>query len=127
MRKAEAEADAGIKNKQNTPLTQMFTRKDLILLHKYKDESYKKALVESVTSLARHQVFRAAMNGETIARISLQWASSKEELEDLKKEETQVRDLLSESFKDSKIDVEINNISFIFYQFWEIAVRVNWG
>jgi hypothetical protein len=67
------------------------------------------------------------MNGETIARISLQWASSKEELEDLKKEETQVRDLLSESFKDSKIDVEINNISFIFYQFWEIAVRVNWG
>lgn len=105
----------------------MFTRKDLILLHKYKDENYKKALVESVISLARHQVFRSAMNGETIARISMKWASSKEELEDLKKEETQVRDLLFESFKDSKIDVEINNISFIFYQFWEIVVRVTWG
>jgi hypothetical protein len=67
------------------------------------------------------------MNGDTVARISIQWASSKEELEELKREETQVRDILAESFKDSKINVDINNISFIFYNFWEIVVRVNWG
>ena len=104
-----------------------FTRKDLILLHKYKDENYKRALVESVLSLARHQVFRTAMSGDTMARISLHWASSKEELADLKKEEAQVRELLQQSFPDSKIEIETNNISFIIYQFWEIVVKVNWG
>ena len=37
-----------------------YTRKDLILLHKYKDESYKKALVDRVVTSAKTEVLRVA-------------------------------------------------------------------
>ena len=104
-----------------------FTRKDLILLQKYKDENYKRALVDSVVSLAKHQVFRSAMSGETMARIGLQWAANRKESEELQKEEQQVRDQLKESFPDSRIEVDTNIVSFIIYEFVEIVVKVNWG
>lgn len=104
-----------------------FTRKDLILLQKYKDENYKRALVDSVVSLAKHQVFRAAMGGETMARIGLQWAANRKEAEDLQKEEQQIREFLKESFPDSRIEVDTNIVSFIIYEFVEIIVKVNWG
>ena len=47
-----------------------FSRKDLILLHKYKDDNYRKALIEHVVSLVKYEVFRSAMRGETIVRVS---------------------------------------------------------
>ena len=104
-----------------------FTRKDLILLQKYKDENYKRALVDSVVSLAKHQIFRSAMGGETMARVGMQWASTRKESEELQKEEQQVRDLLKESFPDSRVEVDTNIVSFIIYEFVEIVVKVNWG
>lgn len=104
-----------------------FTRKDLILLQKYKDENYKRALVDSVVSLAKHQVFRSAMSGEVTARVSLQWASNRKESEELQKEEQQVRDQLKETFPDSKVEVDTNIVSFIIYEFIEIIVKVNWS
>ena len=104
-----------------------FTRKDLILLQKYKDENYKRALVDSVVSLAKHQVFRSAMGGETMARVGMQWASTRKESEELQKEEQQVRDLLKEAFPDSRVEVDTNIVSFIIYEFVEIVVKVNWG
>ena len=105
----------------------MYSRKDLILLHKYKDESYKKALVERIVSQSKSEVFRMAMNGDTLARVSSSWASSKEELANLKKEEQLIRDSLNTFFPDSKVDIELNHISFIIYEFWEIVVKVNWS
>ena len=105
----------------------MYSRKDLILLQKYKDESYRKALVERVVSQAKAEVFRTAMNGDTLARVSSAWANSSEELALLKKEEQLVRDTLYAFFPDSKIDIEINVVSFIIYSFWEIVVKINWS
>ena len=105
----------------------MYSRKELILLQKYKDESYRKALVERIVSQAKAEVFRAAMAGETLARVSSSWASSSEELATLKKEEQVVRDSLNSFFPDSKIELEINVVSFIVYSFWEIVVKVNWS
>jgi hypothetical protein len=105
----------------------MYSRKDLILLHKYKDESYKRALVERVVSLTKSEVFKAAMKGETLARISSEWASSQEQLASLQKEEQVVRDQLHTAFPDAKIEVDINSISFFFFSFWEIVVKVNWS
>ena len=104
-----------------------FTRKDLILLQKYKDENYKRALVDSVVSLAKHQVFRSAMGGETMARVGMQWASTRKESEELQKEEQQVRDILKGEFPDSKVEVEVIFTSMIFYETVEIVVKVNWG
>ena len=104
-----------------------YTRKDLILLHKYKDESYKKALVDRIVTYAKTEVLRVAMLGDTIARISATWASTKSELEGLKKEEGIVLEQLKELFKDSKIDITTNCVSFIVYEFWEIVVKVDWS
>lgn len=104
-----------------------FTRKDLILLQKYKDENYKRGLVDSVVSLTKHQVFRTAMSGETMARINLSWAANRKEMEELQKEEQKVRDLVKEAFPDSKIDVQTNHVNFVIYEFVEIVVIVNWG
>ena len=104
-----------------------FSRKDLILLHKYKDDTYKQALVEHTVSLVKHEVFRLAMKGETMARISCNWASSQSELEGLVKEEQQVREQVKEVFKDSAVEVETTMISLLFYQFWEIVIKVNWS
>ena len=76
-----------------------YTRKDLILLHKYKDESYKKALVDRVVTYAKTEVLRVAMLGDTIARISAGWASTKAEMESLKKEESLILEELKTVFK----------------------------
>ena len=62
-----------------------------------------------------------------MARIGLQWASTRKESEELQKEEQQVRDLLKDSFPDSKVEVDTNVVSFIIYEFVEIIVKVNWG
>ena len=105
----------------------MYSRKDLILLYKYKDDSYKKALVDRIVCQAKAEVFKAAMQGDTIARISSAWANSKEEVEDLKKEKDAILEQLSTIFKDAIIDIETNLISFVIYQFWEIVVKVNWS
>lgn len=105
----------------------IFSRKDLILLHKYKDDNYKRALIDSVVSITKHQVFRTAMQGDTMARTSLAWASSQKELADLQKEESAVRQLIGEAFSDAKIDIQINHISLIIYEFWEIVVKVDWS
>jgi len=105
----------------------MFTRKDLILLQKYKDDNYKNALTDSIISLAKYQIFRSAMAGDTMARVSMNWASNKIELGDLQKQEQIVRDNLKEIFRDSKIEVETNHINLLFYEFWEIVVKANWN
>jgi hypothetical protein len=104
-----------------------FSRKDLILLHKYKDENFKKALVEYTVGLVKHEVFRLAMKGETMARVACDWAHTQAELDGLAKEEQQVRELVKEAFKDSVVQVDTTKVSLIFYQFWEIVVTVNWG
>jgi hypothetical protein len=83
--------------------------------------------VEHAVSLVKHEVFRLAMKGETIARTSCNWASSKAELESLAKEEKQVREQVKEIFKDSIVDVETVKIGLVFYEFWEIVIKVNWG
>jgi len=46
-----------------------FSRKDLILLQKYKDDNYRKALIEHVVSLVKYEVFRSAMRGETVVLV----------------------------------------------------------
>jgi hypothetical protein len=104
-----------------------YTRKDLILLHKYKDEFYRKALVDRIVSSAKTEVLRVSMMGDTIARISASWAFTKEELESLKKEQDLVHQQLKDIFKDSKIDITTNCVSFIIYEFWEIVVKVDWS
>jgi len=104
-----------------------FSRKDLILLQKYKDDNYKRALVEHTVSLVKYEVFRLAMKGETMARISCNWATTQAELETLAKEEQQVREQVKEVFKDSIVEVETTMISLVFYQFWEIIIKVNWS
>jgi len=104
-----------------------YTRKDLILLHKYKDESYKKALVDRVVTYAKTEVLRVAMLGDTIARISAGWASTKAEMESLKKEESLILEELKTVFKDARIEIITNCVSFIVYEFWEIVVKVDWS
>jgi hypothetical protein len=104
-----------------------FSRKDLILLHKYKDDSYRKALVEYVVSLVKYEVFRSAMRGETVVRVCCTWANTKEEVESLAKEESTVKEQIQSTFKDSVVDIQIGIISLIFYSFWEIVINVNWG
>jgi hypothetical protein len=104
-----------------------FSRKDLILLQKYKDDKYKLALIDSVVSLTKHQVFRTAMQGDTLARISLAWANSQQELADLQKEESAVRQLIQSAFSDARVDIQTNHISFVIYEFWEIVVKVYWS
>jgi hypothetical protein len=104
-----------------------FSRKDLILLQKYKDDNYKRALAEHIISLVKYEVIRTAMSGETVVRVSSFWASTKEELEGLEKEVKIVRDQLKEVFDDSLIEIETNRINLIFYEFYEIVIKVTWG
>lgn len=104
-----------------------FSRKDLILLHKYKDDSYRKALIEHVVSLVKYEVFRSAMRGETVVRVSCTWANTKEEVEALTKEEAAVKEQIQATFKDSVVEIQTGPVSLIFYSFWEIVINVNWG
>ena len=104
-----------------------YSRKDLILLYKYKDESYKKALVDRVVSYAKTEVLKIAMGGDTIVRISTSWASTKAEVEELKKEEDVIHQQLKTIFQDAKVDIMTNCVSFIIYEFWEIVVKVDWS
>ena len=105
----------------------MYSRKDLILLQKYKDENYKRALVDKIVSQTKTQVFQAAMGGETITRLSVSWASSKKEAEELQAQESMIREQIKEIFKDSKVDVDLNSLNMILFEFWELVIKVNWG
>ena len=111
----------------NNPSSTDFSRKDLILLQKYKDDNYRRALVDSIVCLTKHSVYQAAKDGQTMSRSSINWAYNKLEVADLQKEEQRVREILKESFKDAKIDVDTTHINLIFYEFWEITVKVNWA
>jgi hypothetical protein len=104
-----------------------YTRKDLILLQKYKDENYKRALVDSVVSQVKHQVFQTAMNGDTVIRLSIRWASNQQEAEELQAQEALIRESLTTIFPDSKIEVETHSLHMILFEFWELVVKVNWG
>lgn len=104
-----------------------YTRKDLILLQKYKDENYKRALVDKIVSQVKSQVFQSAMNGDTVIRVSVNWASNKQEAEELQSQEALIRDSLKTIFPDSKIEVETNSLNMILFEFWELVLKVNWG
>ncbi len=107
--------------------TTQYTRKDLILLQKYKDDAYKRALVDKVISNVRLAVLTAAMKGETICRVQSSWCSTKEEAEALQSQEQQIRESLKTIFPDSRVTVETSTVSFIVYEFWEIIITVSWG
>lgn len=108
-------------------MTESFSRKDLILLQKYKDDNYKRALVDSIVSLTKHTVYQAAKDGQTMSRSSMNWAYSKSELAELQAHEQKVRDLLKVAFCDAKIEVDTTHINLIFYEFWELTVKVAWA
>lgn len=105
----------------------MYTRKDLILLQKYKDENYKKALVDQIVCQTKATVLQSAAAGETAIRIAIRWASSKQEAEELQSQEAAIRQQLKETFTDLKVEVEVNSLSFILFEFWELVVKLNWG
>lgn len=104
-----------------------YTCKDLILLQKYRDENYRRALVEMVVCRAKHMVLAAAMLGETAARITVNWASTQAEYDGLQKEEQQVREQLKEAFRDAVVVVDSTRYNFIITEYWELAIRVTWG
>jgi len=107
-------------------ILQMYTRKDLLLLQKYKDENFKKALVDGIICQVKSATVFAAMNGETAIRSVCPWASTAEQAEELEKEKKEILERLKEIFPDSLVIVESNRISFIIYDFWELVVRVSW-
>jgi hypothetical protein len=104
-----------------------YSRKDLILLHKYKDEKYKQALVDRVVTYAKTEVLKVAMSGETAMRITTSWAGSRVEMLDLAKEEDSIRKLLAEIFFDAKVEVITNCVSFVIYDHCEIIVKIDWS
>jgi transcriptional/translational regulatory protein YebC/TACO1 len=104
-----------------------YTRKDLILLQKYKDENYKKALVDQIVSQAKAQTLQSAIQGETAIRIAVKWASSKQEAEELQAQEALIREALKSMFPDVKVEVDVNSLSFILFEFWELVIKLNWG
>jgi len=110
-----------------TTINMSYSRKDLILLHKYKDEKYKQGLVDRIVSYAKTEALKVAMAGETIVRITTPWASSRVEMADLTKEEDLIRTQLIQIFHDAKIEVLKNSISFILYEYWELIVKIDWS
>jgi hypothetical protein len=78
-------------------------------------------------SLVKYEVFRSAMRGETVVRVSCTWANTKEEVEGLAKEEATVKEQIQATFKDSVVEIQTGPVSLIFYSFWEIVINVNWG
>jgi hypothetical protein len=104
-----------------------YTRKDLILLQKYKDENYKKALVDQIVSQTKAQTLQSAVQGETAIRIAVRWASSKQEAEELQVQEVLIREALKAMFPDVKVEVDVNSLSLIFFEFWELVIKLNWG
>jgi hypothetical protein len=105
----------------------MYSRKDLILLQKYKDENYKKALVDQIICQTKSTVLQSAAAGETAIRIALKWASTKEEAQDLQAQEAQIRELLKSIFPDVKVEVDVNSLNLLFFEFWELVLKLNWG
>jgi hypothetical protein len=105
----------------------MYSRKDLILLQKYKDEAYKRALVDRIISQTRAQVLQAATGGETAIRLAINWASGKQEAEELQAQEAAIRAQLKEIFPDSRVEVDVNSLNMIFFEFWELVIKVSWG
>ena len=108
-------------------LKEMYSRKDLILLQKYKDESYKRALVDRIVSQTKFHVLQAAMGGETAIRLAISWASGKQEAEELQAQEAAIRGSLKELFPDSKVEVDVNSLNMILFEFWELVIKVSWG
>ena len=104
-----------------------YTRKDLILLHKYKDEKYKQALVDRVVTYAKTEALKIAMSGETSMRITTSWAGGRAEMTELAKEEDSIRKLLSDIFSDARIEVITNCVSFVIYDHCEIIVKIDWS
>ena len=118
------------KNKEYTIFTinnMSYSRKDLLLLHKYKDEKYKQGLVDRIVSYAKTEALKVAMAGETIIRITTPWASSRTEMAELTNEEDLIRTQLTQIFHDAKIEVLKNSISFIIYEYWELIVKIDWS
>jgi hypothetical protein len=104
-----------------------YSCKDLILLQKYKDDTWRSALVEMTVSKAKWSIFAAATLGETSARISCHWASSKEEYDSLQKQEQLVRERLKETFKDANVTVDAQHMNFFITEYWELVILVRWG
>jgi hypothetical protein len=103
-----------------------YERKDLLLLQKYKDENFKKALVDGILSLTKAQVILASMKGETSIRVQAPWAESKAQAEEYQKEEQLIREGLEAIFPGSKIMVDANHINLLVYEFWELIVVISW-
>jgi hypothetical protein len=104
-----------------------YSRKDLILLQKYKDEKYKQALVDRVVTYAKTEVLKSAMSGETTMRITTSWAGGRAEMTELAKEEESIRKSLGDIFFDAKIEVITNSVSFVIYDHCEIIVKIDWS
>jgi hypothetical protein len=104
-----------------------YTRKDLILLQKYKDDAYKRALVDRVVSQVKAQTLLSATQGETALRIAISWASGKQEAEELQAQEAAIREQLKGIFTDVKVEVEVNSLNMILFEFWELVIKLNWG
>jgi hypothetical protein len=103
-----------------------YERRDLLLLQKYRDENFKKALVDGIVALVKAQVLLASMKGETSIRVQAPWAETRQQLEDYQKEEQLIRDGLEAIFPGSKIMVDSNHINLLFYEFWELIVVISW-
>ena len=104
----------------------MYSRKDLLLLQKYKDENFKKALVDGIICQTKSVALFSAMKGETAVRVVCPWATT-DQAEEFAKEQAEILEKLKEIFKDSTVVLEVNRISFIIYEFCELVVRVTWG
>ena len=104
-----------------------YSRKDLILLQKYKDENYKRALVDQIVSHIKAQVLQAAAAGETAIRHAVRWASSKEEAEELQAQEALIREGIKSTFPDVKVEVDVNSLNLLIFEFWELVIKLNWG
>jgi hypothetical protein len=104
-----------------------YTRKDLILLQKYKDENFKRALVDQIVSQIKAQTLQAAAAGETAIRLAVKWASSKQEAEELQAQEALIREGIKATFTDVKVEVDVNSLNLFLFEFWELVIKLNWG
>ena len=104
-----------------------YTCKDLILLQKYKDDKYRSAMVDLIVSRTKAAVIGAAIQGETVARASINWALTQKEADDMASKETEVRQILKETFKDGSVQVDVVHMNYFITEYWELVVRVAWA
>jgi hypothetical protein len=104
-----------------------YTCKDLILLQKYKDDKYRSAMVDLIISRTKAAVIGAAIQGETVARSSINWALTQKEADEMASKETEVRQLLKEIFKDGSVQVDVVHMNYFITEYWELVVRVAWA